>query len=400
MGANIVHAFNCTLSEPVGAGVPGGEIGPNEWNAAHLLYLDVNAQTGTSYAIQATDLGALVTFANTSAIAATIARAVAGLAPAGAAPGFYKGWFCFLKNVGNSTVTITPSTSTINGKTSDTLAPGHYGMLVSDGTNYQLLRISISQNSSPLPQSYLAGFALSNDGTSPNSVIDVSAGQARDSTNTFNLVTTATFYKSTAGAWAAGAGASGAPVNGMGNGLTVAASTWYHVHAILLSTGATDVYFDTSATAANAPSGTIAYRRIGAVKTDASAHFLAFTQFGDDFLWSVPVADQSGASVPTSPTLITLTVPPGIKVLAKCRILISNGANGGGMLVQSPDETSAVANVTPGNEDLNALAGGTDACDIQVRTSTSAQVRWSAAASGISGFVITTGYIDRRGRDA
>jgi len=78
-----------------------------------------------------------------------------------------------------------------------------------------------------IPRSYLAGLILSNDGTSPNTVLDISAGQCVDSTNAF-VINLAAFTKSTGGSWAAGSGS-----NGMGTGLTIANSTWYHVFAII-----------------------------------------------------------------------------------------------------------------------------------------------------------------------
>jgi hypothetical protein len=243
----------------------------------------------------------------------------------------------------------------------------------------------------PLPQSYLAGLQLSNDGTSPNSVIDVTAGQCRDSTNTYNI-TLGAFTKSTAGSWTAGSGS-----NGMGNGLTVTANTWYHVHAII-NGGVSDAYFDTSVTAANAPSGTTAYRRLGSMATDSSAHIDKFSQDGDEFLWGTPTLEQSGASIPTSATLLTLVgVPPGVKVWARMRMLL-NGGSANGTLVQSPDETSAIANAISGNDDA-AWTSGQIGANLLVRTNTSAQVRWSQAGTGGTAAVVSYGWIDRRGRD-
>ena len=95
---------------------------------------------------------------------------------------------------------------------------------------------------------YLGGFVLSNDIATPNSVLDVAAGMAADSTNA-TYIPLGAFSKSTAGAWVAGAGN-----HGMGNGLTVAVSTWYNV-CLANNGGTSDVWFDTSATCANRPSG-------------------------------------------------------------------------------------------------------------------------------------------------
>ena len=91
----------------------------------------LNTQTGTAYTILQTDRKKLVTFSNASAIAVTLPQAT----------GFFKvGWSTTLKNVGNGKVTITPTTSTIGGATSLTLEKGQAVKLLSDGTNYHVIK--------------------------------------------------------------------------------------------------------------------------------------------------------------------------------------------------------------------------------------------------------------------
>lgn len=157
-----------------------------------------------------------------------------------------------------------------------------------------------------VPRGYMNGFTLSNDGTLPNTVLDIAAGSAIDSTNATTITGTA-FTKSTAGVWAAGSGA-----NGMGQGLTIANSTWYHVFAII-NNGAFDVYFDTSISAANKPANTTAYRRIGSFKTNGSAQIIPFTQYGQLILWATQVVELNGAA-PASATLLAITVPPDLNM--------------------------------------------------------------------------------------
>lgn len=99
--------------------------------AAQDFYPHVNAQTGTSYAVLATDIGALVTLTNSAAIAVTLPQATGS---------FGVGWFAHFANIGTTTVTITPTTSTINGAASFILAPGQSITVFSDDTNYQVFR--------------------------------------------------------------------------------------------------------------------------------------------------------------------------------------------------------------------------------------------------------------------
>lgn len=88
----------------------------------------VNAQTGTTYTVVAGDNGKLVTLSNASAVAVTLPQAT-GV--------FGIGWSSWLHNKGAGAVTITPTTSTINGASTLVLAQGQSAVIVSDGTNYQ-----------------------------------------------------------------------------------------------------------------------------------------------------------------------------------------------------------------------------------------------------------------------
>ena len=97
-----------------------------------LLYFQrqVNAQSGTTYTLLDADQEKLVTFNNIAPVAVSLAQA-------GASSQFVNGWHVTLINKGAGTVTITPTTSTINGNTSTTLTTGYTLDIWSDGTNYQ-----------------------------------------------------------------------------------------------------------------------------------------------------------------------------------------------------------------------------------------------------------------------
>jgi hypothetical protein len=238
-------------------------------------------------------------------------------------------------------------------------------------------------------QSFLAGLQLSNDVTTPNSVLDISSGVCVDSTNA-SFIKLANFTKSTAGSWVAGSGN-----DAMGNGLTIAASTWYHVFAAIIS-GAADIFFDTSVTAANKPTGTTYFRRIGSFMTDGSAHIMAFTQNGDTFIWSTPqLAYAAGA--PTSLTLETMAfIPTGVIVTALLDGIIENAS----ALVSFVLQTSA--NITSGSvvavTQVGAANLGLGLLTLQT-ANTSAQLYMFANAFSTSVDLFAKGWIDRRGRD-
>lgn len=88
----------------------------------------VNAQTGTSYTIQSSDRGKFITFSNALAIAVTV--------PQSGTTGFANGFYFTAKNLGAGLVTFTPTTSTVNGGATTTLATSVGASWFSDNTNY------------------------------------------------------------------------------------------------------------------------------------------------------------------------------------------------------------------------------------------------------------------------
>lgn len=185
------------------------------------------------------------------------------------------------------------------------------------------------------------GLILSNDGVTPNSILDVSAGAAADSTATV-LMSIAAFTKSTGGAWVAGSGA-----NGMGVGLTIAPTATYHVF-LIQNAGAADIYFDTLVTGANAPAGTTALRRIGSIKTDGSSHIRPFSQRLNEFWWQTPGAlDLTATVTNANRTLITTDVPAGIIVKWFGNLAINAGVSGAqGVILTDPANADVASNIT------------------------------------------------------
>lgn len=90
----------------------------------------INAQTGTSYTVVASDAGKFLTFNNASAVAVTLPQAVA--------PNFGVGATLTMADLGAGAATITPTTSTINGASTFVINQNRSATLVSDGANWQV----------------------------------------------------------------------------------------------------------------------------------------------------------------------------------------------------------------------------------------------------------------------
>lgn len=109
----------------------------------------VNKQTGTTYTYLAADQGKLVTHTNAAAIAGTL--------PIASALG--AGWWTDVQNRGAGVLTITPTTSTIDGAATLVLQPGQGVRITNDGTNYFAMRGS-GTSATSLPMQTFSGSTL------------------------------------------------------------------------------------------------------------------------------------------------------------------------------------------------------------------------------------------------
>ena len=180
---------------------------------------------------------------------------------------------------------------------------------------------------------------------------------------------------------------------------TVKINTWYHVWFIHRSdTGVIDILFSESATSPTLPTNYDRTRRIGSVLTDSSANILAFSQFGDEFLWVNPIIDFSGTIGATAETK-TLSVPTGLKVNAKLNLTCSKGSSDSARAYVSSFDVSDQVPSGSLVSVLEATSSDGSSAPITVRTNTSAQVRTRAAVAATSFGIATLGWIDTRGKN-
>ena len=141
--------------------------------ASFQQYASVNAQTGTTYTFLIGDYGKLVTFSNGSAIAVALPVATS-----------FTPWNVYVRNLGVGTVTITPTTSTINGAATLVLATGQAAWIVSDGTNYQTWingTVVTLGGTATLTQDAVTNAVLSNTSTGTSAITQIVVSNSANS---------------------------------------------------------------------------------------------------------------------------------------------------------------------------------------------------------------------------
>lgn len=266
----------------------------------------------------------------------------------------------------------------------DIVSGGTYEV-VYDGTQFQLVT-----DTRP-PKGYISGLTLSTAGSS--TTFSVAAGECADSTDTVMMQLAASLSKTTS-SWAVGSGNGGLDTG------AIAINTWYHAYVIRRpDTGVVDSIVSLSPSAPTLPTNYTQYRRIGAMRTNASSQWTSFVQDGDLFQWLAPVLDVNGAIPGSSAVLRALSVPTGLNVTAIINCRVVAGPSGEGIYFSDPAVTNLAASgtVAPLSQ-VGASANVDGYGQVTCRTDTSAQVRTRLAVGGTSAFYAATcGWYDTRG---
>jgi hypothetical protein len=236
-----------------------------------------------------------------------------------------------------------------------------------------------SGGSTVLP-GYIWGFTLSNDATTPNTILDIANGTATDSTGTVTITGTA-FTKTISGTWVAGTGNAG-----MGTGLTATASTWYHVFAGIAS-GSYDVFFDTSLTAVNKPSAFTSFRYIGDIYLSSSTYITTFTQAGQKITWGTAPIDLNGGTALTE-TAVILSIPPGVVTFPILSAYVNGTVINDRIYIYpgtSTQYTTYIANQTTASISMQ---------QVQTTSNVSRQISYKVDASSTPGSFYTIGYVN------
>lgn len=256
-----------------------------------------------------------------------------------------------------------------------------------DEANYQF-----NATSRPTPPIY--GLTLSNDASTPNSIIDIAPGGAADSTAFQYMRLASAITKNVTAAWAAGTG------NGSLDTGSLQASKFYHVHLIYdPATAAVDVLTSLSYSNPVLPTGYTNFVQIGAIYINASSNITPFVQDGDDFLYTTAFSDATSVATTSASTIQAMTVPSGVKVKSLFRCTVSSNYGGGtpSLILQSPDESTEI--VSPQNSSLFSIYDSYSSGDFSIRTNTSAQIRvtTSIVTAQCNYWISTKGFVYPRG---
>lgn len=240
-------------------------------------------------------------------------------------------------------------------------------------------------------QGFLGGLTLSTAGAS--GTFGIASGFAADSTNALLLSLGSAFTKTTA-SFSAGTG------NGALDSGSIANNTWYHV--FIIGAGA-DILISLSPTAPTLPGSFTLFRRIGSMKTDGSAHWVLFSQLGNDFLWAAAPEDFASVTPPNNAAaLLTLSIPTGVKVTAQMDIRSTYNSSVDYTLVTSPDQTDVLPDTTHWTH-FNQSSALEVFRPYTIKSNTSGQIRWRSAANGggapaLIYYIFTRGWTDIRGQ--
>lgn len=238
---------------------------------------------------------------------------------------------------------------------------------------------------------HIAGLVPQNASGDPTNDITITAGTARDSTNTEDMILTASITKRLDAAWVVGDAQGGLDAGSIAN-------TVYHIWLIKRTdTGVVDALFSTSASSPTMPTNYTKKRRIGSfVRVSASIQTFTATEINGGGL-NVTISPVSAGSLTFATTGTNNTLsnfPTGIRFEAIASFH-DPSAGGVSVIVVSPDVT--LSSLAGSSMSMGSTVSGGKTCGfVRAVTNTSAQLKCASADAGINYSLVNHGWQDFR----
>lgn len=235
---------------------------------------------------------------------------------------------------------------------------------------------------------------LSNNAIDADHDIDFTTGFCWDDTLSVKMEANSSFTKRFDATFAEGTGN-----GGFASGESLPTSGTIHIWMISKADGTVDYFANNHATSGLAPTlptGFVYKRRLGSRRTDSSANILGFNQYSDFVKYKSRILDRSRASIPTSRTLVTLSVPTGLNgIIAVVEGIYYSGSGAVYTIMQSPLETDVAATI----DNLNLTAfdtAGESGYQMDILCNSSSQIAIRSNSTNAFVGILTVGYYDRR----
>jgi len=308
------------------------------------------------------------------------------LAAASAGKGFEQSVQC-----SGGVATIDPNGGeTIGGASTLVLQRGDKAMLVSDGTNWQVLTRSSAQVG-PV-KGAIQGFTYANNAIDATNDIDVAAGSAIDDTGAY-LLSGSALTKRLDAAWAVGNNAGGLDTGAIGN------NDYYIWGIVRPDSAVVDYLFSLSSTAPTMPANYIYKRLLGWFKRVGGA-IVAMTTYetmggGLELLWTTPTLDIDLANtLTTSRRTDAVKVPLNFSVMAKLIVRIEDAGNRAASVIYCPDQSDLTPSEGSGSLALpniwsNSVTSPTVA-QLDVRTSSTGLIAARSVLATVDRYSVST----------
>lgn len=244
-----------------------------------------------------------------------------------------------------------------------------------------------------LPIDFMSGgLQVTNNATDPTNDFDISAGKARDATDTVDMVLAAGLRKLLDTAWAVGDNAGGLDTGAV-------ADTLYYAWLIKRSdTGVVDVLFSLSATAPTMPANYDYKRRLrGGFYRSGGVNRPIYWFDNETLHFTTSIEDIDDGDIDAE-ELVAVTCPPNMIVKGRAAIeqdLLK-------MVFTSPNEAAGTPSTSavPGASLTSASTGDDSSGEFQVMVDSSSRIQVTPNnTNGIYQWV-TYGFIDRRWRQS